>query len=805
MENKKVFTRYTFVTIALVIAFAAILLRLADIQIVQGDDYRRLAQDKSIRTVDDDAPRGKITDRNGFELATNNQSYTIFMMKPQDQKEEEKLMLVIERLVDILNKNNEKITDDFNIAIEPLDGGEYNFKFYFPNNYEDEVKKQEYIDKQSARWKKDNGIPDSYDAKQSFEYLVEKYSILPVEEEHKNIPFIRQMMVIRQMIKDKGYMAYKPVEIAYVNRDTAFEIMEKGLYLPGVDYKLKPVRTYPSGELASLVLGSLRKIPAEKAQEYKDKQYDVSVDLIGRDGIEAYAEDDLRGEKGGRTVKVDAYGRIVEELGKRDPIPGNNIVLTLDKNLQAVAENALDDIMQKLRNGELGKKAYPYATRGAAVVIDVKTGEVLAMASRPGGYNPNIMAVTGSFNEEVRKILIPQNSEHPGVDPERIIKPMFNYATMGAVPPGSTFKMVSAIAGLETGEITPSTIINDTGQYRVVPGFYGNCWIWNYYQLGGHGRLNVTDALKVSCNYFFFEVGRRIGLDNLSKYAKSFGLASEPSGIEIYESPGDVANKEAVRKRAEAYSYFIVLKEISEPNYDPKLGTFTPTDEQKELIKYMIENNDRDSAKLKDAGITSYKMRSRILQAVRDTYNEYSRAGLVLNASIGQGENRFTPLQIASYIATIANGGTRYRPHLIKEITKADGTIVKEIQPEVLSKIEFKPDTLSTIIAGMDAVTGEGGTAGAIFRNFPVKTAGKTGTAQASGSRDDYAWFAGFAPAENPEIAVAVVIYESGGYGASNVAKAIYEEYFKLNAAQPVTNEIQTAPDNTLPAVNVTN
>lgn len=779
MEKKNVFTRYTAVIIMLIVLFSIISFRLADIQIVQGEDFRRLAQDKSIRTVDDDAARGKILDRNNFELATNVQSYTIFMMKPQDKQEAEGLMLVIERLVDILNKNGERINDDFPIAWKADNEGNYNFVFDLSSS------------DQERRFKKDNGIPENYTAEQAFYFLKDAYGISPTQKEHEDISFIRQMMVVRQMIKDKGYMAYKPVEIAYVKRDTAFEIMEKGLFLPGVDYKLKPLRVYPEKELAAHIIGSLRKIPADKVQEYRDRFYDPSTDLIGRDGIEAYSEEDLRGEKGGRTVKVDAYGRIVEELGKRDPIPGNNIVLTIDKKLQAVAEKTLDDVMQKLRNGELGKKKYPNATRSAAVAIDVRTGEILALASRPGGYDPNIMAVTGGFNEEVRKILIPRNEEHPKTDPERILKPMFNYATMGPVPPGSTFKMVTAIAGLETGEITPSTIINDRGQYRVVPGFYGNCWIWNYGYGRGHGPINVTEALKVSCNYFFFEVGRRIGLDNLSKYARLFGLTKAPSGIEIYENPGDVANREAVRAKAEAYSYYIVLRDISQPGYDAKLGTFNPTEEQKALIKEMIQNNDRDSSKLKEAGISSSKIRSRILQGVRDAYNEYSRAGLVLNASIGQGENTFTPLQIANYIATIANGGTRYRPHLVKKIVKPDGEVVKEIQPEVMDKLNLKPTTLQTIIAGMDAVTGEGGTAGATFRGFSIKTAGKTGTAQAPGNRDDYSWFAGFAPADNPQIAVAVVIYEGGGYGSANVARAIYESYFGLDTPPPSENQVQ--------------
>lgn len=792
MEKKKIFTRYTAITFISIILFLLLGFRLADIQIVQGEDLRKQAQDKSIRTVDDDAPRGKILDRNNVELATDEQSYTIYMMKPQSDQGDKELNGVIEKLVDILNNRNEKINDDFCILTEPNQDGTYSYKFDFPNNYTDETDRQDYINRAAKQWEKDNSIDQSFTAEQAFNYLKDKvYHIVPESKDHDNIPFIRQMMVIRQMIKDKGYMAYKPVEIAYVSRDTAFEIMERGLELPGVDYKLKPVRTYPFGDVASLVIGSLRKIPGgTAAQTYIDRQYDINTDLIGRDGIEAYAEQDLRGEKGGRTVKVDALGRVVEELGTRDPIPGNNVVLTIDMDLQKVAEQSLDDVMAQLRSGEIkGRKpSYPYATRGAAVAIDVKTGEILALASRPGGYDPNVMAETGSIDYATWDKLNPSKEDFsdPMMDNERIPKPMFDYATQGAVPPGSTFKMISAIAGLETGKITPTTEIYDYGQYRVVPNFPGNCWIWNYYHgaAGTHGWVNVTKALQVSCNYFFFEVGHRVGLDSLSEYAQMFGLAKEPTGIEIAETPGDVANEAAVKQAAVTYSTMATLQKIAEPGFDPNVGTFVPTKEQEELIKNMIANNDRSYNKLKEAGITSSKIRDRIIQGVYAAYYDYNNQWLPLNAAIGQGQDSFTPLQIANYVATIANGGTRYRPHLIKEIVSPDGKVVEDVQPEVMDKINLKPSTLPAVIAGMDAVTGEGGTAGATFKGFPIPTAGKTGTATASGNHDDYSWFAGFAPADNPQIAVAVVIYEGGGYGSANVAKDIYEHYFKLDTTQ---------------------
>lgn len=788
MEKKKVFTRYNFVVTITIVFFSLIFVKLIDIQIVKGEDYRRQAQDKSIRSVEDDAPRGKILDRNNAEIATNIQSYTVFMMKPQSKQEKKNLINTIEKLVDILNKNNEKIKDDFCIIIKTDKSNKHIFEFDFPNNYEDENKRKEYIEKAARKWKKDRNIDEKLNAEETFRYLQKYYEIYPAKDGSENVEFIRQIIAIRQMIEDRGYMAYKPVEIAYVSRTTAFEIMEKSLYLPGVDTKIKPLRTYPYGDMASLVIGSLKKVGEKDMQLYTDKLYDVNQDLVGRDGIEKFAEDYLRGEKGGRTVRVDANGRIVEELSIRDAVPGDNIMLTIDRGLQQATERYLDETMEKLRKGEISKKPYPNATRAAAVVIDVHTGEILALASRPGGYDPNIMAATGGFTEEVRKKLLPLNEEHPDVDRERILKPMFNYATQSAVPPGSTFKMITAIAGLETGQISPSSTIHCGGRYTGVPNFRGNCWIYNYYG-GSHGSLDVVGALKNSCNVFFFETGRRVTLENIAKYAKMFGLSNSPTGIEIYENPGDVANREMVKQKAVNYSFYTVIKDISSPNYDPKIGTFAPTDEQKDLIFNMINNNDRDYEKLKSAGISSSKIRARIVDGVRNASYEYNNKGLPLNAAIGQGEDHFTPLQIANYVATIANGGTRYRPHLVKKIIKPDGAIEKEIKPEVLGKADLKPTTLPLIVKGMDAVTGEGGTAGAVFRNMEVKTAGKTGTAEAPGGRDDYSWFAGFAPEKDPKIAVAVVIHEGGGYGSSNVARAIYDYYFGLNKPEQQKEE----------------
>ncbi len=841
MEKKKYFTRYTALSIILIVMFSALCFKLADLQIVHGDEFLKQAQDKSIREIPYEAPRGEIIDRNGYKFATNVQSYTIFMMKPEDDNKDAgskkesglnaaiKNMLgasnkeatqsddsgkpelndVIERLLDILNKDKEKINDDFRIILKTDGSGKTYFDFDFNSTDEKEREKSanDWIKKNIADEKVRESLTDGkikmtlqQKAEKAFNELVDEFDVKPKNKNHQNLNFKRQMVVVNQMIKDMGYQMYKPVEIAYVSQSTAFEIMEKSLYLPGVDYRLKPLRTYPYGELASLIVGSLRKIPAEKSDEYKAKEYDINSDLIGRDGIESAEEDKLRGTKGNKRVRVDAKGRVTEEFPVKDSIPGKNVMLTIDKNLQQVAENSLDNVMKDLRTGQggLDKKKYPNATRGAAVVLDVKTGEVLAMASRPGGYNPNDMAANGSINQSLWKKLSGDKSLYPDIkDPERIPKPMFNYATQGAVPPGSTFKMISAITGLETGQITPYTRINCVGQYRVVKNFTGNCWIWNYHPGRGHGWQVLRTALENSCNYFFFDVGRRVGLDNLAKYAKLFGLSNDPTGIEIAERPGNVSNVETAKEKAVAVSLNGILRDICEPNYDPKIGKFNPTPEQKTLIENMLKNNDRSYSKLKDAGITSAKMRDRIIQGVIAAYHDYNNQWLALNAAIGQGDDYFTPLQMANYVATIANGGVRLKPHLVKQILSQNGEVLDSVKPEVMEKINLKPSTLPAVIAGMNAVTGgETGTAVSAFKNFPIQTAGKTGTAQATGKRDDYSWFVGFAPADNPQIAVAVTIHEGGGHGGANVARDIYEYYFKLNtgnqAAKQTTSHAAT-------------
>lgn len=344
---------------------------------------------------------------------------------------------------------------------------------------------------------------------------------------------------------------------------------------------------------------------------------------------------------------------------------------------------------------------------GSAVVMNVKTGEVLAMASYPD-YDPSKFVggiSTADWNE--------YNN-----DPNH---PLVNKAIQVSYAPGSTFKMISAIAALESGVVTTTEKINDTGVYKLGNQTW-NCWYYTDYHVG-HGKVNVSDAIKHSCNYYFYEVGNRMGIDNLVKYAKYFGLGNK-TGIELGdETKGVLASKETV-------------------------------------------------------------------EALGGTWN----AGDTLNAVIGQGYNEFSPLQMAKYISMLANGGNEIDVTIVKSIMNADGTEVprEEIDEYVKEKLNLTDDEetdvtinqeyLQAVLDGMQSVTQEtGGTAYNIFKDFSIKVGGKTGSAEAPGDKVN-AWFVGFAPFDDPEIAI-VVMVENGGHGnyTAEVVKEIMEEYFGMN------------------------
>lgn len=428
--------------------------------------------------------------------------------------------------------------------------------------------------------------------------------------------------------------------------------------------------------------------------------------ILEKIGVEKLFEKYLKGDNGTKQIDMDVDGTITDEYIEEEAVQGSTVVLTIDANLQEVTEKALQDTIDNINSGTYGKR-YD-ATAGAIVVMNVKNGEVLAMASNPT-YDPNsISSGKGIGNGDE-----------------------YNRAIKGAYAPGSTFKMLTAITALQEGKIQINEKIKDAGPYPL--GHHPACWLYNQ-KRRTHGYLNVTDALKHSCNYFFYESGYRVGIEQLNRYAKYFGLGVK-TGIEL---PGEVS------------------------------GTLASP-------------------------------------AVSAAKGETWSVGYTLNASIGQGDNNFTPIQMAKYISTLVNGGDKVDTTIIKTIKTAYGTEVSkaEIQrhsEEILGttgddseNLEISQEYIDVILEGMRDVTSEsGGTAYSIFKNFNITIGGKTGSAQAGNTTN--AWFVGFAPYDEPEIAIVVVI-EGGGTGsyAAYAARDVIAQYFGMNE-ENITEDVTARP-----------
>ena len=464
-------------------------------------------------------------------------------------------------------------------------------------------------------------------------------------------------------------------------------IEERRSDLPGVVVEAQPIRYYTNNEIGAQVLGYVSEINEEnlKARTAKGLDYRAG-DLIGKAGLEQYYDMELRGTRGGSQVEVDVSGRPVAVLGKQNPIAGQNLKLTIDLQLQKAAESAVDNHLASLRSQGNTTQAV------AVVAMDPRNGQILAMVSKPS-YNPNLFA-TGISQKEWDKL-----AGNP-------FDPMTNKAISGEYPPGSPFKVVMALAALETGKVTPGETFFDGGDHPLARG-KGNA--------GGAalGWINLRRAIQRSDNVFFYEMGYRLGIDTIGQYARMFGMG-ERTDIDLPgETDGLVASREFKKK---AYG----------------------TDDW-----YIVETMD---------------------------------------AAIGQGFQLTTPIQMAQIISVIANGGIRYRPYVVEQMTDSDGNITRDIKPHILGQVQFKPENLAFVREAMNSTTqGDGGAVG-ILGDFPYRMGAKTGTAE-NPHGQDHSWFVAYGPQEDPQIVV-VVLVEQGGYGAvaaGPIARAVLDQYFHLN------------------------
>ena len=692
INKKSINLRYNIVTIFTYVIGIILIVQLFNLQIIHGSKYREESNTRLTRESILEADRGEILDRSGNILVSSSQKFNLELYK--SKIDNNSLNESILKIVQVLEKYNVSYTDNFPIKIEPF---EYTIS-----------------DENLVNWKKNNNIDEKATAEEAFNKFKEKYKI-----ENTDNKQARKIIVIRYAIAKEGYSSTKSLTIAKdIPREAVAEFSEKSDEFPGINITVQPVRVYKEGTLASHILGYASKIGSDEYQQKKD-EYDQN-DLIGKTGIESLFEKYLKGQKGTKQIDMAVDGTTTAEVVEKEAISGSNIVLTIDSKLQKITEDALKENIEKIKNGGFGK-SYD-AKGGSCVVMNVKTGEVLAMASYPD-YNPQSFA-NGISSEEWKSYN--ENKSYP----------LINKAIQSAYEPGSIFKMVTAIAGLESGNISLTEKINDTGQY-IKYGEKRNCWYYTDYHRG-HGYLNVIGAIQKSCNFFFYETADRMGIDTLDKYAKYFGLGTK-TGIELpSEVSGTLASKEYAK-------------------------------------------------------------------SINTSWNP----GDTINAAIGQGYNKFTPLQMAKYISMVANGGNKIDVSIVKTIQNADGTEVSkdEIRKFVNEKLGISNDDqnekinlnsqyVNAVKEGMRSVTsGEAGTAYARFKNFNIAVGGKTGSAEAgkdaNGKDIVNAWFAAFAPYDDPEIAV-VIMVENGGHGnyTAEAVRNIMAEYFGMNT-QDVTEDMQ--------------
>ncbi|MBF0232381.1 MAG: penicillin-binding protein 2 [Desulfamplus sp.] len=586
-------------------AFSILLIRFVYLQVIEGDEYRRLSENNCIRLQSVPASRGLIYDRNGTLLVDNIPSFEL---------------KIILQDAEPVNETVEKLAD---------------------------------------------------------------FTGIPIEE------------IMERVDAGRKFSIYKPLLLKRnITRDQLAVVEAHGFDLPGVKVDVEPMRNYIYKKSAAHVIGYLGEINSKELENniYPDVR---SGDSIGRYGAEKAFEHLLHGKRGGRQIEVDASGRLVRVIKTVDPIPGKNILLTIDSTLQHKAESIME-----------GKT-------GAVVAIDPSNGDILAMVSAPSF---DLNDFIGGISSKKWKALIS--------DPD---KPMSNKAIQGEYPPASTYKIVTAMAALEEGVADINTTRFCSGEYR-----YGNrdyrCW-----KKWGHGRVNIVQALEKSCDVYFYRAGEDLGVDTLAKYANGCGLG-KLTHIELANERSGLIPTKAWKKR--------------------RFGTSW-------------------------------------------------QGGETLSIAIGQGFDLVTPLQMALFISAVGNNGTLYRPRILKSIQGYNVSMdnSKEIKPEILGGLPASKQTLELVKEGLlKVVDSETGTARRI-RIEGVDIAGKTGTAQVftlkKSDRDsnrkfdrhlrDHAWFVCYAPAQNPVIAISVIIEhgEHGSTAAAPVASEMIRTWLELKGMMP--------------------
>ena len=657
------------------VVFAA---RLYYLQFSGDENFAESFSANNFKNASISAQRGQIYDRFGNMLVSNVPSYNIEINRTTLASGAS--AEVLSQLIDILAEYGVELPDNCPLTLE--------YPYSLDSDYIFDDEKSRMFEKFLSITEEEKSALTGTDF---YDFLTERYDI---PDDIKNSYKGRKITAIRYDMEVNDFSSLYPyVLMSNVDEEIVTVISERKHMLHGIEISKSYTREYDMSTTLCHILGRVGPIFENEAQEYvveKGYSYDA---MIGKDGAEKVFEEYLHGSDGVALCEIDSDNNVVGYEITEEPKLGYSVRLSIDSGMQQVAEQALNEqiaLAVEYSALEGGDHTGEDCRAGAAAVVDVNTGETLVLASVPG-FDLN------TFSEDYNDLL-----NNPD-------KPLINRATQGIYPPGSTFKMLTAAAALDTGTIDSNTYIYDKGEYDKYETYKPRCWV--YLRHGQtHGYVNVSDAIRVSCNYFFYSIADQMGIDTIVEYAKDFGLGVK-TGIEVPESEGILASPEY--REANGYVW---------------------------------------------------------------------NPGDTLQMAIGQSDNAFTPLQLASYMSTIVNGGKRYKTTILKSIDEFyTGVPVYENQPEIIDQTHLSDQTVSIIKSAMRSVVDdEGGTAQGVFMGKPYAKdiGGKTGTAQVSNGSDTVL-FVGFAPYDNPEIAVAVVV--ENGYSSSraaSVAASIFDYYY---------------------------
>ena len=671
--NQHKFSFRVGVLILLIAVMAGIFgVRLYDVQVTQASQVDHTPSGSHTYRTRVTAARGEILDRNGKVLIGNRASYNltlIYAIVFSAENPNENLR----KLTNLCNELRLEMTDHFPVTMEK------------PYTYT--------TDEYSSTWNSyfktfldERGWDSDISAPQLIRRLKDTYH-LPAdwtEEETRRVISIRYELDLRRWTSLPTYVLLNDVDSVSLAAITELNI-------PGVNVETSTVRQYNT-TYAAHILGRIGLMNAEEYEIYKEKDYAMDA-YVGKEGLEKAFEDDLHGTDGLRVTTISADGTVLEEYYKTVPQAGKNIELTIDIDLQKVSEDALKAHILSLREDDGD------AEGGAVVVQQVKTGQILACASYPT-FDP------ATYSQKYNELL------------ETDFAPLYNRALQAAYPPGSTYKMVTTIASIDSGTIGRWVEIEDKGIYRRFEdvGYTPRCML--YTTAGAtHGYVNAMEALAVSCNYYFYEVGYQTGITKIDEVAKALGLG-EATGVELDESVGRRANAET-------------KKLLYSKGYD---GWY-----------------DADT----------------------------------VAAAIGQSENRFTPMQLACYTSALANHGTRYKATFLQRVLSSDySELLYESTPVVASQLNISDEAYAAYTEGMRlSVTWANGTSHYYLGDYDVAVCAKTGTAEHGGNGSDNAAYVLYAPADDPQIAIAVYV-EKGTPGSrlAKVARAILDAYFSTSS-----------------------